>query len=58
MLSADQVLLTLTAMTGTRVRNPGFDDGYWEAEALNSANQYVELRIRPPRRGGARKLER
>ena len=29
------------------MRDLEFDDGYWEAEALNSANRYVELRIEP-----------
>ena len=46
-LSADQILLTLQQAGYTRVRDLEFDDGYWEAEALNSANQYVELRIEP-----------
>ena len=46
-LSADQILLTLQQAGYTRVRDLEFDDGYWEAEAVNSANQYVELRIEP-----------
>lgn len=46
-LSADQILLTLQQAGYTRVHDLEFDDGYWEAEALNSANQYVELRIEP-----------
>lgn len=46
-LSADQIFLTLQQAGYTLVRDLAFDDGYWEAEALNSANRYVELRIEP-----------
>ena len=46
-LSANQILLTLQQAGYTRVHDLEFDDGYWEAEALNSANKYVELRIEP-----------
>lgn len=31
----------------TRVRSEEYDDGFWEAEATNTAGQAVELRLDP-----------
>lgn len=46
-LGADQVQIALQQAGYTRVRGIEFDDGVWEAEATNSANQSVELRVDP-----------
>ena len=44
-LSADQVLAALQNAGYTRVRGIEYEDGYWEAEATNTANLAVELRV-------------
>ena len=44
-LSADQVLAALQHAGYTRVRGIEYEDGYWEAEATNTANLAVELRV-------------
>ena len=44
-LSADQVVTALQQAGYTRVRGVEYDDGYWEAEATNTANLAVELRV-------------
>jgi len=46
-LSADQVQQALQVAGYTRIRDIDYDDGFWEAEATNAANQPVELRIEP-----------
>ncbi|RYF28178.1 MAG: PepSY domain-containing protein [Comamonadaceae bacterium] len=46
-LGADQVQIALQQAGYSRVRGIEFDDGFWEAEATNSANQPVELRVDP-----------
>ncbi|RYF28221.1 MAG: PepSY domain-containing protein [Comamonadaceae bacterium] len=46
-LGADQVQIALQQAGYSRVRSIEFDDGFWEAEATNSANQSVELRVDP-----------
>jgi len=45
--SVDRVVQHLKASGFAYVSDVELSDGFWEAEALNSANQYVELRIEP-----------
>nr|WP_230680974.1 PepSY domain-containing protein [Paracidovorax cattleyae] len=44
---ADQVRQALQVAGYTRIGDIDYDDGFWEAEATNAANQPVELRIEP-----------
>lgn len=44
-LSADQIVAALQQAGYTRVRGVEYEDGYWEAEATNTANLAVELRV-------------
>ena len=44
-LSANQIVAALQQAGYTRVRGVEYEDGYWEAEATNTANLAVELRV-------------
>ncbi|RYF62187.1 MULTISPECIES: PepSY domain-containing protein [unclassified Acidovorax] len=46
-LGADQVLQALQQAGYTRIHGIEFDEGFWEADAVNTANQAVELRVDP-----------
>ncbi|SFD47430.1 PepSY domain-containing protein [Paracidovorax konjaci] len=46
-LGAEQVVQALQQAGYTHVRGIEYDDGFWEAEATNRANQAVELRVEP-----------
>lgn len=44
-LTAAEIQARLTAAGYTRVYDLEFDDGYWEADAVNPRGEHVELRI-------------
>ena len=46
-LAAAQISQSLQQAVYTRVRSVEHDDGFWEAEATNTAGQSVELRLDP-----------
>ena len=46
-MTADTIRAALTSRGYTRIRDVEFDDGYWEAEATNSAGVRVDLVIDP-----------
>ncbi len=46
-LAAAQISQSLQQAGYTRVRSVEYDDGFWEAEATNTAGQAVELRLDP-----------
>lgn len=47
LLGAAEIRAALTAAGYTDIRDLEFDDGFWEAEARNSAGRRVELRVDP-----------
>lgn len=44
-LTAEQVRAALTAVGYTAIRDLEYDDGHWEADAVNARGQRVELKI-------------
>lgn len=46
-LAAAQISQSLQQAGYTRVRSVEYDDGFWEADATNTAGQSVELRLDP-----------
>lgn len=46
-LSADEIRSRLEAQGYTAVRDVEYDDGRWEAEAVNAAGQPVDLKLDP-----------